>query len=506
MEYRRAYSIDEAVGLLNEAGVESRLLAGGTDMLIQMRRDEVAPCRLVDVLRTPELREIEVDAGKVIIGSSVTFSQLLTSEIIKEHAPILAEMAAEAGAVQLRNMGTIGGNVANAALAADSLPVLIALDAAVHLVGKNRPHQNGGHQNGGHQNEAHKNGGRVLPLVDFVTGPGKTQLQPGELITAFSFPIPGGRSSFIKVGRRNALNIARLSMSATGILSDRGEIVSVHLVPGAALRHTQRVTEVETLLLGQRPSFKLFEAAGQKMAEVMIAVSGRRWSTPYKEPVIATLTQRALTRIFLQDDDQEDEVLVTMEHLHRETEHPVAAQVPDEDEHPHPQVRHEGTPQTIEMTLNGKPVTVEAPVGISLLTLLRDYLGMLGAKEGCNGGECGACTVIMDGEAVLSCMVLAHQAGGCNVITIEGIRGPDGGLNDLQQAFIDYGAVQCGMCIPGMIMSAEALLARTLTPSRREIRYAIAGNLCRCTGYQQIVDAIEATAARRRAGRPNVGD
>ncbi len=155
----------------------------------------------------------------------------------------------------------------------------------------------------------------------------------------------------------------------------------------------------------------------------------------------------------------------------------------------------------IEFTLNGRPVNFEAPAGTSLLVALRDHLNLTGTKEGCGVGECGACSVLLDGILVNSCLILAAQAHGRTVVTIEGIRGPDGGPNDLQQAFIDYGAVQCGFCIPGMLLAGEALLARNPRPSRTEIRRAIAGNLCRCTGYIQIVDAIDATARRREATR-----
>lgn len=151
----------------------------------------------------------------------------------------------------------------------------------------------------------------------------------------------------------------------------------------------------------------------------------------------------------------------------------------------------------IEFTLNHQPVSVEAPPDITLLALLRDYLDLTGTKEGCEVGECGACSVILAGRVVTACMVLAPQVIGREVITIEGIRGPDGGPNDMQENFIEYGAVQCGFCIPGMVMAGEALLQRNPSPTRQEIRQALAGNLCRCTGYQQIVDAIEATALQR---------
>jgi carbon-monoxide dehydrogenase small subunit len=153
----------------------------------------------------------------------------------------------------------------------------------------------------------------------------------------------------------------------------------------------------------------------------------------------------------------------------------------------------------IKFTLNGQPVTVDAPPDITLLTLLRDRLNLTGTKEGCEVGECGACSILLDGRLVNSCLLLAPQVAGRELVTIEGISRPDGSPNDLQQNFIDYGAVQCGFCIPGMVLAGEALLAQTLQPTRLEIRTALTGNLCRCTGYQQIVDAVEVTARQRLA-------
>jgi aerobic carbon-monoxide dehydrogenase small subunit len=152
----------------------------------------------------------------------------------------------------------------------------------------------------------------------------------------------------------------------------------------------------------------------------------------------------------------------------------------------------------IEFTLNGRPVSVDAPPDMSLLALLRDRLGLTGTKEGCGIGECGACSVLIDGRLRNSCLVMAPQAGGCEIVTIEGIHAPDGGPNDLQENFINHGAVQCGFCTPGMVLAGEALLSEHSSPDRAQIRAALAGNLCRCTGYQQIVDAIEATAHQRQ--------
>jgi carbon-monoxide dehydrogenase small subunit len=151
----------------------------------------------------------------------------------------------------------------------------------------------------------------------------------------------------------------------------------------------------------------------------------------------------------------------------------------------------------IEFMLNGEPTTLDVPADSRLLTVLRDQLGLTGTKEGCGIGECGACSVLLDDRLVNACLVLAPQVHGRRLITIEGIRTADGGPDDLQQAFIDYGAVQCGFCTPGMVLAGEAILASNPQPTRYQIRKAIAGNLCRCTGYQQIVDAIHATAQHR---------
>jgi len=150
----------------------------------------------------------------------------------------------------------------------------------------------------------------------------------------------------------------------------------------------------------------------------------------------------------------------------------------------------------MQFILNGHEVTAEADTRQSLLSLLREEFELTGAKEGCGEGECGACTVIVDGLAVNSCIMPALEASGCRVETVEGLAGPDGSLHPLQQAFVDFGAVQCGFCTPGMVMSAKALLDADAAPDNENIRTAIEGNLCRCTGYKQIVDAIKTAAEK----------
>jgi len=153
--------------------------------------------------------------------------------------------------------------------------------------------------------------------------------------------------------------------------------------------------------------------------------------------------------------------------------------------------------QTIKFILNGEPVEVEVEPHLTLLQLLRDKLELTGTKEGCGMGECGACTVLLDGKTVNSCIFPALEVHGKKVTTIEGLTDIQGNLHPIQRAFIDYGAVQCGFCTPGMVLSAKALLDENSKPTEEEVRHGIAGNLCRCTGYLPIIQAIKAVSEQK---------
>ncbi|MGZ3604670.1 MAG: (2Fe-2S)-binding protein [Thermodesulfobacteriota bacterium] len=152
--------------------------------------------------------------------------------------------------------------------------------------------------------------------------------------------------------------------------------------------------------------------------------------------------------------------------------------------------------QIIMFNLNGESVQVEIEPHLTLLQLLRDKLELTGTKEGCGMGECGACTVLLDEKTVNSCILPAMEVDGKSVTTIEGLTDAQGNLHPIQKAFIEYGAVQCGFCSPGMVLSAKALLDENPKPTEEEIRHGIAGNLCRCTGYLQIVQAIKAASGQ----------
>ena len=277
-DYVRAHSVTEAIQLLGDPGVVSRPLAGGTDVLVFVRHEKPPFDRLVDISRVREMKAIERHGDEIVVGAAVTYTEAAASPVLQEVAACLVEACLSVGGPAIRNSGTLGGNVANAAACADSLPSLMCLDAVAHLCSLT--------------------GERRLLVSDLVTGANRTALQCGELITHFTFPVPpaGVRSAFTKLGRRNAQAISRLSMAAAGRLDAHGRVDFVRLSPGAATSQPRRFTEVEAMLLGHEPTDDLLAAAGAQTAEVMIGLTGRRWSTEYKEVAIQALAERTLRR------------------------------------------------------------------------------------------------------------------------------------------------------------------------------------------------------------------
>jgi CO/xanthine dehydrogenase FAD-binding subunit len=276
-DYVRARSVAEALQLLGDPERVSRPLAGGTDVVVYVRHEKPPFDRLVDISRIPEMKIIERRGDEIILGAAVTYTEAVESATLHEFA-CLVEACLSVGGPAIRNAGTLGGNVANAAACADSLPALVCLDAVAHL--------------------SSLTGQRSLLVSELVTGANRTGIQRGELLTYFTFSVlpPGARSAFTKLGRRNAQAISRLSMAAAGRTDARGRVDFVRLSPGAATPQPRLFTEVEAMLIGQEPIDTLLAAAGAKTAEVMIGVTGRRWSTQYKEVAIQALAERTLRR------------------------------------------------------------------------------------------------------------------------------------------------------------------------------------------------------------------
>jgi CO/xanthine dehydrogenase FAD-binding subunit len=280
LQYVRATGIGEALALLNEEGSRNRVLAGNTDLCLLLRADPDLCDRVVDISLIPELHRITASDGQVMIGAAATFQEVLTNPIVLATAPVLAQACSQVGAVQIRNMGTLGGNVANAAACADSLPALVCLDARANV--------------------RYLQGEQTWPVAELVLQPNHTRMPRGSLLVSFSYqaPGPGSRSVFLKLGRRNAMAISRLTVAVLGRLGPSGRITEVRIVPGAATPQVRRILPAEELMLGKPPSMELYAAAARRVTDEMIQRTGRRWSTEYKEPALLALTQRALQIVF----------------------------------------------------------------------------------------------------------------------------------------------------------------------------------------------------------------
>ncbi len=271
-------TLDEALGFLDEGDGQAKVVAGGTDLLVELRGIPAGgkgPKWVVDISGLSELKRIREEGETIVVGAGSTHREVHTSDLIREGAPLLAAASAAVGAAQHRNIATIGGNIMNASPAADTVPVLIALEAEAVL--KSRE------------------GERVGKLSEIFVKPYQTDASPGEILAAVRFRrLPSGaKSAFVKLGRRNALAISRMNVAVVLFLRD-GAIAEARIAPGSATPMPERFASAEKILIGQEPSGELFRAAGGAVAAEMVERSGRRWSTPYKEPVIAALTARAL--------------------------------------------------------------------------------------------------------------------------------------------------------------------------------------------------------------------
>ena len=276
-EYFSPKSQSEACILLAEFGTDAQILAGGTDVMLELRKPTArSPKALVDISRIPGLKGVEESGDSIVIRPLTTHTEILRSDVVATYAPLLRAAVSTIGSPQVRNRGTVGGNVMNAAACADTVPPLIALNAEIKLKSSS--------------------GERIMALMDFFVKPYVTAARRDEILIEIRFPkLPvNARSSFIRLGRRKALSIARLSVAAILQKDESGVVTDARIVPGAAFPKWQRVPEAERLLIGLKPSRELFAEAGRRVSDVMISFTGRRWSTEYKVPVIAAMVRRAL--------------------------------------------------------------------------------------------------------------------------------------------------------------------------------------------------------------------
>ena len=285
-QYVRPNNVDEALAWLNEPGVKSRPLAGSTDLTLLLRADPGLCDRVVDISLIPELHRIERRGDQVVIGAAATFSEVLENPLVQQTAPVLVQACSHVGAVQIRNMGTLGGNVCNAAACADSLPALVCLDAVAHV--------------------RTLHGEDERPVSELVLSPNHTIIPPGGLLVSFQYriPLPGSRGVFLKLGRRNAMAISRLTVAVLGRLDWQGRVAEVRIAAGAATPRFSRFTVAENSLFGQLPTSGRYAAAAHLVVEEIIRITGRRWSTEFKEPALEAMIDRALAQVFETPDSE----------------------------------------------------------------------------------------------------------------------------------------------------------------------------------------------------------
>ena len=463
-KYISTTNIDETLNVLADYKENARIVAGATDLILELERGQRKGIdALIDITRIPGMDRISLDEDNNIhLGPLVTHNHCAGSRLIQDYALPLAMAAWEVGSPQIRNRGTIVGNLVTASPANDTISPLVALNARLIL--------------------RSKTGERVVELKDFYTGVRKTVLKSDEMVVDIVFPAMTRyqKGTYMKVALRKAQAISLLNISVILTLADK-KIEKASIALGAVAPTIIHADAAESYLAGKELGEEILDEAAGLVLQAARPISDVRGSASYRKAMVRVGAKRCLKR-FLTNTERgnlpESPVLLMGEKYKNSTINEMITH-----DHAHP----------IVTTINGKKLEFEFGQNKSLLRFLREEGLMTGTKEGCAEGECGACTVYLDGAAVMACMVPAPRAHGATIITIEGLA-PDGKLSPVQHSFVEEGAVQCGYCTPGFVMSATKLLEEKTNPSKDEIVQAITGNLCRCTGYYKIVEAIEKAA------------
>lgn len=464
--YIQASNIDDVIHHLADYGSRARVIAGGTDLMLEMERGSRRGIEvLIDVTRIHGLSEITLDdQGWIHVGPTATHNHCVASELIRRRAYPLARACWEVGSPQIRNRGTVAGNIITASPANDTITPLMALGAVITL--------------------RSLSGDRRIPLAEFYTGVRRNVMRDDEFMVDIAFPAlrEDQVGTFVKFALRKAQAISLVNLSV--ILSMTGGVVGEAIITLGAVAPTIIHAEAaEKSLVGKALTEESITAAAVLTMEATRPINDLRGSAKYRRTMARVIAQRAL-RSLRDGSEQEDfpEMPVKLWGGDSTGKTPV----------PEGDIWHENG-QQIETTINGKAYALKGCHSKTLLRMLREDAGLIGTKEGCAEGECGACTVILDGKAVMSCMVPAARAHGAVIQTVEGLAGA-GELHPVQKAFVDEGAVQCGYCTPGFLISAAVLLEEYPKPTKNQIEQAMTGNLCRCTGYYKIVLAVEKAA------------
>jgi xanthine dehydrogenase iron-sulfur cluster and FAD-binding subunit A len=452
MTLYRPQTLDEAVRIRRDEP-DAVVVAGGTEVM-PFRNRGGRPGPLLDLSRVDELAR--VTGGR--LGATVTYTRVI--EELGGRFRVLAAAARTIAGRQVRNRATLGGAMAIADPSGDMATALLACGAEVEL--------------------ASTHGLRRVAAADFFTGPYQCGLRADELIAAVELPpAAAGPGAYAKVGARNAMARAACAVAVTLDPARRSAAIAI----GACGPTPLRAPAAEALVAAEAPwddggelDPGWLRRVGALVADAARPRSDGRGPEDYKRHAAAVLAGRALRRAWR--DRARD---------------PVPS--------PDAPLRAVAAPASSRLRVDGVDHELAGEAGAeSLLHVLREHFALTGPKNACEEGECGSCTVAIDGQIACACLVPASQAAGGNVETVAGLAAEDGSLDPVQEALLEAGGVQCGFCTPGMAMAARDLLRRNPDPSDADIRDGLAGNLCRCTGYEKIVAAVRLAAERTPTG------
>lgn len=484
-DYLRPNDLATALRLLSERPLI--IVAGATDAYpAGLLRPSAGA--ILDISGLRELAGITPTEKHHRIGALTTWTEIADADL-PPWFDGLRQAAREVGGRQVQNAGTLAGNLCHASPAADGLPNLLVLDAVVEL--------------------ASSAGIRRIAVAEFVTGNRRTVRRADELVTAILVPKPAApagiglpaapagvglpaapvRAGFVKLGARRFLVISIVSVAVLLEPTVDGRVGRLRVAVGACSEVPRRLLALERDLEGLA-----LDGLGRQVRPDHLAalspIDDVRATAAYRREAALVLLRRLLDS-GLRADWPED-----------------AAGGVGESAAPDGEAGGTAPPWLL---VNGTRMAVSAPPDTRLSDVLRDRLGLTGTKVGCNAGDCGACTVRLDGKAVCACLTPVGQALGRRVETVEGLADESRRLSRLQAAFLRLNAVQCGICTPGMLMAAGDLLRRAARPSRTQVEQALGGVLCRCTGYRSIVDAVLLAAGDepidrgQPAGGPAIG-
>ncbi len=488
-DYYAPASVSEALDLLARYGAACRVMAGGTDLILEIERGVRPQTIVIDISRIAGLDSIEQDDGCLALGPLATHNQVAGEPLMAAQSFPLARACWLVGAPQIRNRGTVAGNLITASPANDTITPLWAMDARITVASQAR-------------------GPRTLDCEQFFLGVRRTAMAPDELLTRITVPAlgPHVRGTFVKLGLRQAQAISLVNTAVVldfaGAPGPTTPIARARVALGAVAPTILRCTEAEAYLAGKTLDAPIVARAAELAAAAARPISDIRAGAEYRRDMARVLVGRALRQ--LRDGGERAGWPARPVMLWGAGDGHFPAGGPS-------RAYAAGDGHPIRLKVNGRPLQLAGAHGKTLLRALREDAGLTGTKEGCAEGECGACTVWLDGIAVMSCLVPAERADGCEVTTVEGLARPaddrlaplaeredDSSLQALRQnlhpvqaAFVEAAAVQCGYCTPGFLMSAASLLDEVPRPTTEQVKEALTGNLCRCTGYYKIIEAIE---------------